>query len=150
MKDNDLTNSEYKYGFYTDIETEEFPKGLNEEIVKLISAKKNEPEWMLEYRLKAFRHWKTLTPPTWPKLDIPEIDFEDLYYYAAPKKKETKESLDEVDPELLATFERLGIPLNEQKRISGVAVDAVFDSVSVGTTHQEELEEIGVIFCSIS
>ena len=143
-------NKDYKYGFYTDIETEEFPKGLNEDIVRLLSKKKNEPEWMLDYRLKAFRHWKTMTHPNWAHLDIPEIDFEDLYYYAAPKKKPELESLDEVDPELLATFEKLGIPLSEQKRISGVAVDAVFDSVSVATTHQEDLKKLGVIFCSIS
>lgn len=147
---NEYLNSEYKYGFFTDIETESFPKGLNEEIVAMISAKKNEPQWLLDYRLKAFRHWKKLTHPNWAKLNIPEIDFEDLYYYAAPKKKDAVASLDEIDPELIATFEKLGIPLNEQKRISGVAVDAVFDSVSVGTTHQEELAKVGVIFCSIS
>lgn len=143
---------DYKYGFYTDIETEEFPKGLNEEIITLLSSKKNEPQWMLDYRLKAFKHWKTLTQPNWAKLDLPSIDFNDLYYYSAPKKKEDnkKESLDEIDPELLATFERLGIPLLEQKRLTGVAVDAVFDSVSLGTTHQKELEELGIIFCSIS
>ncbi|MDC0255959.1 Fe-S cluster assembly protein SufB, partial [Bacteriovoracales bacterium] len=150
MSSEDIINKEYKYGFYTDIETEEFPKGLNEDVIRLLSQKKEEPEWMLEYRLKAFRHWKTMTHPTWAHLDIPEIDFQDLYYYAAPKKKKDLESLDEVDPELLATFEKLGIPLNEQKRISGVAVDAVFDSVSVATTHQEDLKKIGVIFCSIS
>lgn len=146
----ELLSEEYKYGFYTDIETEEFPKGLNEDIVRLISKKKEEPEWLLEYRLKAFRLWKTMKMPDWAKLDIPEIDFEDLYYYSVPKKKESLSSLDEVDPELLATFEKLGIPLTEQKRISGVAVDAVFDSVSVGTTYQKELAEVGVIFCSIS
>lgn len=147
---NDLINSEYKYGFFTDIETEEFPKGLNEEIVRLISAKKEEPQWLLDFRLKAYKHWLTLSPPTWPDLEIPEIDYQALYYYAAPKKKEAVASLDEIDPELLATFEKLGIPLNEQKRISGVAVDAVFDSVSVATTHKEELDKVGVIFCSIS
>lgn len=143
---------EYKYGFVSDIETEEFPKGLNEDIIRLISKKKNEPDWLLEYRLKAFRHWLTLEHPKWAKLKIPEIDFQDLYYYSVPKKKESSnpESLEEIDPELLATFERLGIPLQEQKRISGVAVDAVFDSVSVGTTHQKELEDLGIIFCSIS
>jgi len=146
----DILNDEYKYGFYTDIETEEFPKGLNEEIVKMISAKKHEPEWLLDYRLKAFRHWQKMQVPSWAKLKIPEIDYQDLYYYSAPKKKDAVASLDEIDPELLATFEKLGIPLNEQKRISGVAVDAVFDSVSVGTTHQEELSKVGVIFCSIS
>jgi Fe-S cluster assembly protein SufB len=146
----DILNNDYKYGFFTDIETEEFPKGLNENIVRMISAKKNEPEWLLDYRLKAFRHWEKMTLPTWAKLKIPDIDFQDLYYYSAPKKKDAVASLDEIDPELLATFEKLGIPLNEQKRISGVAVDAVFDSVSVATTHKEELEKVGVIFCSIS
>jgi Fe-S cluster assembly protein SufB len=144
-------NSDYKYGFETNIETEVFPKGLNEDIIRLLSSKKNEPTWLLDYRLKAFAHWKKLTTPTWAKLTIPEIDFQNLYYYSAPKKAENKkESLDEIDPELLATFEKLGIPLSEQKRISGVAVDAVFDSVSVGTTHQADLEKVGVIFCSIS
>ncbi len=146
----DILNSEYKYGFVTDIETEEFPKGLNENIVRMISAKKNEPEWLLEYRLKAFRHFEKLSAPAWAKLTIPKIDLQDLYFYSAPKKKENLASLDEIDPELLATFEKLGIPLNEQKRISGVAVDAVFDSVSVATTHKAELEKVGVIFCSIS
>jgi Fe-S cluster assembly protein SufB len=141
---------DYKYGFVTDIETEEFPKGLSEEIIRLLSAKKNEPEWLLDFRLKAYRHWLTLEHPTWQYCEIPPIDFQDLYYYAKPKTKKSSESLDEVDPELLATFEKLGIPLTEQKRLMGVAVDAVFDSVSVGTTHQEELEKVGVIFCSIS
>ncbi|MDC1173982.1 Fe-S cluster assembly protein SufB [Bacteriovoracaceae bacterium] len=151
MSTQDILDKEYKYGFFTDIETGEFPKGLDENIVRMISAKKNEPEWLLDYRLKAFKHWKTLKLPEWAKLEIPEIDFEDLYYYAAPKSTETApKSLDDLDPELLATFEKLGIPLQEQKRISGVAVDAVFDSVSVGTTYKEELEEVGVIFCSIS
>jgi Fe-S cluster assembly protein SufB len=140
----------YKYGFVTDIETEEFPKGLSEEIVRLISAKKNEPEWLLDYRLKAYRHWLTLKHPEWQYCKIPEINFQDLYYYSKPKtKKETYKSLDDVDSELLETFEKLGIPLTEQKRLMGVAVDAVFDSVSVGTTHKEELEKVGVIFCSI-
>jgi Fe-S cluster assembly protein SufB len=140
----------YKYGFVTDIETEEFPKGLSEEIVRLISAKKNEPEWLLDYRLKAYRHWLTLKHPEWQYCKIPEINFQDLYYYSKPKtKKETYKSLDDVDNELLETFEKLGIPLTEQKRLMGVAVDAVFDSVSVGTTHKEELEKVGVIFCSI-
>lgn len=141
----------YKYGFYTDIETEEFPKGLNEDIIRKLSAKKEEPEWLLDYRLKAFRHWKTLPVPNWAKLDIPEIDFNDLYYYAAPKKKgDDPKSLDDIDPELLATFEKLGIPLSEQKRITGVAVDVVFDSVSIATTWKEDLEKVGVVFCSIS
>lgn len=146
----EILKEEYKYGFYTDIETEDFPKGLDENIVRMISKKKEEPQWLLDYRLKAFKLWKTMTPPNWAKLNVPEIDFEDLYYYAAPKTKANVESLDDLDPELLATFEKLGIPLSEQKRISGVAVDAVFDSVSVGTTYREELEEVGVIFCSIS
>ncbi len=150
MSSEDILNSDYKYGFYTDIETEEFPKGLNEDIIRLISKKKNEPEWLLEFRLKAYRHWLTMSSPKWAKLSFPEVDYQDLYYYAAPKKKDAVKSLDEIDPDLLATFEKLGIPLNEQKRISGVAVDAVFDSVSVATTHREELEKVGVIFCSIS
>lgn len=151
MSTEDVLKDDYKYGFYTDIETEEFPKGLNEDIIRLLSKKKNEPEWLLDYRLKAFRHWKTLPLPNWAKLDIPEIDFEDLYYYSAPKKKEdSPASLDEVDPELLATFEKLGIPLAEQKRLTGVAVDVVFDSVSITTTWKEDLEKVGVIFCSIS
>jgi len=150
MSETEFPSSEYKYGFYTDIETEEFPKGLNEDVIRLISAKKEEPEWLLDYRLKAFALWKTMTPPNWAKLEIPEIDFNDLYYYAAPKKKDTPKSLDEIDPDLLATFEKLGIPLGEQKRITGVAVDAVFDSVSVATTYKEDLAKVGVIFCSIS
>ncbi|MCK5883907.1 MAG: Fe-S cluster assembly protein SufB [Bacteriovoracaceae bacterium] len=142
--------TDYKYGFVTDIETEEFPKGLSEEIVRMISAKKNEPEWLLEFRLKAYRYWLTLEHPKWAKLSFPPVDFQGLRYYSAPKVVEKKESLDEVDPELLETFARLGIPLGEQKSLAGVAVDAVFDSVSVKTTHQEELEKVGVIFCSFS
>jgi Fe-S cluster assembly protein SufB len=146
-----VLNSDYKYGFVTEIETEVFPKGLSEEIVRMISAKINEPDWLLDYRLKAFRHWKTLKHPDWAKLNVPVIDYEDLYYYSAPKKKETPlGSLDEIDPELLVTFAKLGIPLNEQKRISGVAMDVVFDSVSIATTHKVELDKVGVIFCSIS
>lgn len=141
---------EYKYGFTTDIETEEFPKGLSEEVIRLISQKKGEPGWMLEYRLKSYRHWLTLTEPTWAHVTYPKIDFQDLTYYAAPKEKREKASMDEIDPELIKTFERLGIPLTEQKRISGVAVDVVFDSVSIATTHHEELDKVGVIFCSIS
>ncbi len=141
---------EYKYGFTTDIETEAFPKGLSEEVIRLISAKKNEPTWMLEYRLKSYRHWLTLTEPTWAHVSYPKIDFQALTYYAAPKEKKEKTSMDEIDPELIKTFERLGIPLTEQKRISGVAVDVVFDSVSIATTHHEELDKVGVIFCSIS
>ncbi len=150
FKIEDRIEEEYKYGFETDIEVEEFPKGLNEEIITLISNKKNEPQWLLDYRLKAFKHWKTLTPPTWPYCEIPEIDFQNLYYFSKPKEKKKYDSLDEVDPELLETFEKLGIPLTEQKRLTGVAVDAVFDSVSLGTTHQEELEKLGIIFCSFS
>ncbi|MCM2281972.1 MAG: Fe-S cluster assembly protein SufB [Bdellovibrionaceae bacterium] len=142
---------DYKYGFVTDIETDTVPKGLNEDIIRMISAKKNEPEWMLEYRLKAFRHWQTMEEPTWANVQYPKIDFQDIIYYSAPKKNaEGPKTLDELDPELLKTFERLGIPLSEQKRISGVAVDAVFDSVSVGTTHKDTLAKHGVIFCSIS
>ncbi|MBL6605951.1 MAG: Fe-S cluster assembly protein SufB [Alphaproteobacteria bacterium] len=140
----------YKYGFVTDIETEKAPKGLNEDIIAFISAKKNEPEWMLEWRLKAYRHWLKMDSPDWAKLNIPEIDYQDVYYYAAPKSAEGPKSLDEVDPELLATYEKLGIPLNEQKMLAGVAVDAVFDSVSVATTFREELAKSGVIFCPIS
>ncbi len=143
---------EYKYGFVTDIEADEVPRGLNEDIVRTISAKKNEPVWMLEYRLKAYKHWQSMQEPTWANVHYPKIDFNDIIYFSAPKKKtgEGPKSLDELDPELVKTFERLGIPLSEQKRISGVAVDAVFDSVSVGTTHQEDLKKVGVIFCSIS
>ena len=140
----------YKYGFVTDIETEKAPKGLNEDIIAFISAKKDEPEWMLEWRLKAYRHWLKMKSPDWAKLNIPEIDYQDVYYYAAPKSAEGPKSLDEVDPELLATYEKLGIPLNEQKMLAGVAVDAVFDSVSVATTFRGELAKSGVIFCSIS
>lgn len=146
-----MDNYEYKYGFTTDIESDNVGKGLNENIIRLISAKKEEPEWMLEYRLKAFRHWLTMVEPEWAHLKYPKIDFQDICYYSAPKKKgDGPKSLDEIDPELLKTFEKLGIPLQEQKRISGVAVDVVFDSVSVGTTHREDLEKVGVIFCSIS
>ncbi len=144
-----VTNEDYKYGFTTDIETEVIPKGLNEDIVRLISKKKNEPDWMLEFRLEAFRHWQTLTVPTWPHLSIPEIDFQDIYYYAAPKKEADGTETKEIDPELLKTFDKLGIPLNEQKALSGMAVDAVMDSVSVKTTQQEALAELGIIFCSI-
>ncbi len=141
----------YKYGFVTDIETDVVPLGLNEGIIRMISAKKNEPEWMLDYRLKAYKHWLTLTEPVWAKVHYSPIDFQGIRYYSAPKKQtEGPKSMDELDPELVKTFERLGIPLTEQKRISGVAMDVVFDSVSVGTTHQDVLEEAGVIFCSIS
>jgi Fe-S cluster assembly protein SufB len=147
---DEVTGGEYKYGFYTDIEMETIPKGLNEEVVKMISAKKNEPGFMLEYRLKAFRHWEKMTAPNWAHLNIPKIDFQDIVYYAAPKKKPELASMDEVDPELKATFDKLGIPLDEQKVLAGVAVDAVIDSVSVKTTFKETLAEHGIIFCSIS
>lgn len=146
-----LDIGEYKYGFVTDIATETIERGLNENVIRQISSRKNEPEWLLDYRLKAYEYWKTLTPPEWTDLKFAPIDYNDLYYYSAPKSHtEKKKSLDELDPELLKTFERLGIPLSEQKRISGVAIDAVFDSVSVGTTHQAELAKHGVVFCSIS
>ena len=145
-----IEESDYKYGFTSDIETEFIPKGLNEEVIRLISQKKEEPEWMLELRLKAYRHWLTMKHPTWGHLDIPEIDFNDIIYFAAPKKKKQLASMDEVDPELKATFDKLGIPLEEQKVLAGVAVDAVFDSVSVKTTFQKELAEKGIIFCPIS
>ena len=145
----DITSGEYKYGFTTDIETEIIPIGINEDIIRLISQKKEEPEWLLEFRLKAFEKWKTMTMPTWAHLDIPPIDYQAIAYYAAPRKK-APNSLDEVDPELLKTFEKLGIPLEEQKALSGMAVDAVMDSVSVKTTFRDNLAELGIIFCSFS
>ncbi|MGL5033239.1 MAG: Fe-S cluster assembly protein SufB [Microcystaceae cyanobacterium] len=146
-----LVNQPYKYGFVTDIETDSIPRGLSEDVVRLISAKKEEPEFMLEFRLKAYRHWLTLTEPTWPHVSYPAINYQDIIYYSAPKKKKDKlNSLEEVDPAILETFEKLGIPLSEQKRLSNVAVDAIFDSVSIGTTYKEKLAEHGVIFCSIS
>ncbi|MCP5063354.1 MAG: Fe-S cluster assembly protein SufB [Ignavibacteriae bacterium] len=144
------TSEDYKWGFVTDIEEEDFPKGLNEDIIRQLSAKKNEPEWMTEQRLKAYKHWLTMEEPDWAKVEYDKIDYQNLRYYAAPKIKPELESLDEVDPELLKTFEKLGIPLEEQKRLSNVAVDAVFDSVSVTTTFKETLAEKGVVFCSIS
>ena len=147
---DEATNSEYKYGFTSDIDTEIVPPGLDEDVIRRISAIKQEPEWLLEFRLKAFRYWQTLTPPTWAHLDIPPIDFQTISYYAAPKQKELKKSMDEVDPELVKTFNKLGISLEEQKRLAGVAVDAVMDSVSVKTTHRKALAELGVIFCSFS
>ena len=146
----EVTSGEYKYGFVTDIETEVIPKGLSEDVIRLISAKKEEPGWMLEFRLKAFRHWQTMKMPNWAHLNIPDIDFQDIIYYAAPKQQKGPDSLDEVDPELLKTFDKLGIPLEEQKRLTGVAVDAVMDSVSVKTTFRETLAEMGIIFCSFS
>ena len=145
----EFADSDYKYGFTTQIETDIIPVGLNEDIIRLISSKKNEPEWLLQFRLKAFNYWKQQPLPTWAHLDIPEIDFQGLSYYAAPRKNAPK-SLDEVDPELLKTFEKLGIPLEEQKMLSGMAVDAVMDSTSVKTTYKEELAKLGIIFCSFS
>jgi Fe-S cluster assembly protein SufB len=141
----------YKYGFFTDIESEKAPKGLNEDTIRFISAKKDEPEWMLEWRLEAYRRWLTMQEPSWAKVNYPEIDFQDAYYYSAPKSDEDRpKSLDEVDPKLLETYEKLGIPLSEQKMLAGVAVDAVFDSVSVATTFKGKLKEAGVIFCPMS
>jgi Fe-S cluster assembly protein SufB len=145
-----LTKQQYKYGFVTDIETESIPRGLNEDVVRLISAKKNEPEWLLEWRLKAYRAWQTIKEPTWQNVKFNPIDYQDIIYYSAPKQKPKLNSLDEVDPELRKTFEKLGIPLEEQKLLSGVAVDAVFDSVSVATTFRAKLAELGIIFCSFS
>lgn len=148
--DNALVN-DYKYGFVSDIQSDTIDKGLTEDTIRQLSEKKNEPAFMLEFRLKAFRHWQSLKEPHWCHCDYEPVDYQDLYYYSAPKQKEDgPKSLEDVDDELLATFDKLGIPLSEQKRISGVAVDAVFDSVSVATTHQEELEKVGVIFCSFS
>ncbi len=146
----EVTENDYKYGFVTDIETETIPKGLNEDVVRLISKKKNEPEWLLEFRLKAYKHWLNMKIPNWAHLNLPEIDFQDVIYYAAPRKEPKYESLDEVDPELIDTFNKLGIPLDEQKHLAGVAVDAVMDSVSVKTTFRETLAELGIIFCSFS
>ena len=145
-----LANREYKYGFVTDIEADAAPRGLNEDIVRLISSKKGEPEWLLEWRLKAFRHWQTMVEPTWANVSYPPIDYQDIIYYSAPKQKVAPKSIDEVDPELLKTYEKLGIPLAERSRLAGVAVDAVFDSVSVATTFKEKLNELGIIFCSFS
>lgn len=147
---NDITQGEYKYGFYTDVETDLIPKGLSEDVVRLISEKKKEPEFMLEYRLKAFRHWLTKKMPNWAHLKIPEIKFQDIIFYAAPKTKAQPESIDDIDPELRKTFDKLGIPLDEQKMLTGVAVDAIMDSTSVKTTFQETLAEHGIIFCPLS
>lgn len=153
-KDNtileEFTNSEYKYGWETKIDSDSAPKGLNEEIVRFISAKKEEPEWMLEWRLKAYRTWLEMKTPEWANVNFPEINYQDIIYYSAPKQKVKPKSLEEVDPELLETFEKLGISFNEQKRLTGVAVDAVMDSVSVATTFKEKLSELGIIFCSFS
>ncbi|MEW6321046.1 MAG: Fe-S cluster assembly protein SufB [Acidobacteriota bacterium] len=145
-----LATKEYKYGFTTDVEQEIAPKGLNEDIVRLISSKKDEPEWLLEWRLKAYRAWLKMTEPTWQNVTYPPIDYQGISYYAAPKRKQRLNSLDEVDPEIRRTFEKLGIPLEEQKLLSGVAVDAVFDSVSVATTFRDKLAALGIIFCSFS
>ncbi len=147
---DELTGSDYKFGFYTDLEMDQAPKGLTEDTVRFISAKKNEPAFMLEFRLKAFRHWLTLKEPRWAHVEYPAIDYQDIIYYSAPRKSPKFESLDQVDPELLETFEKLGIPLEEQKMLAGVAVDAVMDSVSVATTFREALAEKGIIFCSFS
>jgi Fe-S cluster assembly protein SufB len=145
-----VTKSEYKYGFVTDIESDRAPKGLNEDIIRLISSKKNEPEWLLEWRLEAFKYWQQMQEPEWANVHYQKPDFQEITYYAAPKKKKELESLDEVDPELLKTFEKLGISIEEQKRLTGVAMDVVVDSVSVATTFREKLAELGIIFCSMS
>jgi Fe-S cluster assembly protein SufB len=147
---NEVTQSDYKYGFYSDIENEDIGKGLSEDVIRMISLKKNEPEFMLEYRLKAYRHWLTMKMPEWANLKIPHIDYQDIIYYSAPKQKAKLSSLDEVDPELIETFNKLGIPLEEQKHLAGVAVDAVIDSVSVKTTFKDTLADMGIIFCSFS
>jgi Fe-S cluster assembly protein SufB len=144
-----LVNKPYEHGFRTDIEAETAPKGLNEDIIRLISDKKNEPEWLLEFRLKAYRHWLTMQEPQWPNVTYQKIDFQDIIYYSAPKRKKLK-SMDEVDPELLRTFEKLGVPMNERAALAGVAVDVIFDSVSVATTYKEKLAKVGIIFCSMS
>ncbi|MDR0768382.1 MAG: Fe-S cluster assembly protein SufB [Dysgonamonadaceae bacterium] len=146
----EFTNRDYEYGFVTNIHTDLLPKGLNENIIRLISAKKNEPEWLLNFRQEAYRYWLTLQMPCWAHLQIPEIDYQNIIYYAAPQTKESPKSLNEVDPELLKTFDKLGVPLHEQKAFSGMAVDAVMDSISVGTTFQTSLAEKGIIFCSFS
>lgn len=145
-----VVNKTYQHGFVTDIETDLIPPGLNEEVVRLISAKKNEPDFMLQWRLRAFRHWLTMTPPDWASLSLQPIDYQSISYYAAPKSKKQPKSIEEVDPKLLETYEKLGIPLHERQRLAGVAVDAVFDSVSVATTFKEKLAEAGVIFCPFS
>jgi Fe-S cluster assembly protein SufB len=144
-----LVNQPYKHGFVTDIESDVVAKGLNEEVIRVISAKKNEPEWLLEFRLKAYRHWLTMREPTWPNVHYPKIDFQNISYFSAPKPKKLA-SMDEVDPELLRTFEKLGVPMNERKALAGVAVDVIFDSVSVATTYKKKLADVGVIFCSFS
>ena len=145
-----VTAGEYKYGFVTDIETETIPRGLNEDVIRLISSKKMEPDWLLEFRLKAFRHWQSMEKPQWAQLDIPEIDYQKMVYYAAPKSKTSGDNEEDIDPDLLKTFEKLGIPLQERKQLAGMAVDAVMDSVSVKTTFKESLAKKGIIFCSFS
>jgi Fe-S cluster assembly protein SufB len=146
----ELVNHEYKYGFYTDIQADSIPRGINENIVRMISEKKNEPDWMLEWRLKAYRHWLTMTEPSWQNVHYPPIDYQNSIYYSAPKQTKAPESLEEIDPALLDTYNKLGIPLREQERLAGVAVDAVFDSVSVATTFKDKLSQMGIIFCSFS
>lgn len=147
---DEVTQGDYKYGFYSDIDTDIIPKGLNEDVIRLISAKKKEPAFLLEFRLKAYRHWQKMKMPRWAHLKIPEINYQDIIYYAAPRQKAKLNNLDEVDPELKATFDKLGIPLDEQKKLAGVAVDAVMDSISVTTTFKKTLGELGIIFCSFS
>ncbi|MEJ6649005.1 MAG: Fe-S cluster assembly protein SufB [Burkholderiales bacterium] len=147
---DNIVNQPYTAGFHTEIETDSVARGLSEDVIRTISSKKNEPEWLLEFRLKAYQHWLTMTEPKWPNVTYPKIDFQDIIYYSAPKSKVTKKSMDEVDPELLKTFEKLGIPMNERAALAGVAVDVVFDSVSVTTTYKEKLAEYGIIFCSFS
>ena len=147
---DNIVNQPYTAGFKTDIETDSVARGLSEDVIRTISSKKNEPDWLLDFRLKAYRHWLTMTEPKWPNVSYPKIDFQDIIYYSAPKPKATKKSMDEVDPELLETFEKLGIPMNERAALAGVAVDVVFDSVSVTTTYKEKLAEFGIIFCSFS
>ena len=144
-----LVTREYQHGFVTDVETETVPRGLSEVTVRMFSAKKNEPPFMLEWRLKAYRRWLSMTEPHWSNVTYPAIDYQDIIYYSAPKSVKPLQSLDDADPELLRTYEKLGIPLTEQKRLSGVAVDAIFDSVSVGTTMKEELSKLGIVFCSL-
>lgn len=146
----EITSKEYEHGWTVDLEADSAPKGLSEETVRFISAKKNEPQWLLEWRLKAYRHWTTMTEPVWPNVKYPAINYQDIIYYSAPKQKVTPKNLEEIDPELLRTFERLGISLTEQKRLTGIAVDAVFDSISVATTFKEKLGELGIVFCSFS
>src|SRR5437667_4474466 len=146
----ELAERQYKYGFVTDVEQEVVPSGISEDVVRLISSKKNEPAWLLEWRLKAYRTWLSMSEPTWSNVKYPPIDYQAIIYYAAPKRKPELQSLDEVDPEIKRTFDKLGIPLDEQKLFSGVAVDAVFDSVSVATTFKEKLASLGIIFCSFT